>query len=66
MCHFESRSLEPTLHVETLIRFRAVQYCLVAAHMLCHVVQCLYDPQAKLFALLVLCDCDILDVSNEA
>jgi len=65
MRHLQPGPLKPTLHVEPLIRLRAIQYRLVAPHLLRHKVQGLDNPQAQLFALLVLCDSDVFNVPNE-
>lgn len=66
MCHLKTRPLEPTLDIEALVGFGAVQNGFVAANVLRHVVQGLDDAQAELLALLVLCDCDVFDVADEA
>jgi spore coat protein CotH len=66
MCHFQSSSFETTLDIESFICFAAVQDGLVASDLLSGVVQCLYDSQTKLFALLVLRDSDVLDVTDES
>ena len=66
MCHFQSGSFETTLDIESLVGFAAVQDGLVASDLLRRVVQRLDDPQAELLALLVLCDSDVLDVTDES
>jgi hypothetical protein len=63
--HFQTRSLEPALDVEALVRLGAVQNRLVAANVLGHVVQRLNNAQTELLALLVLCNGDIFDVADE-
>ena len=65
MCHLETSSLITTFHVESFIRFRAVKDCLVASNFLCDVIQCFYDMKAKVFSLLVFCDGNVLDVTDE-
>lgn len=66
MCHLQSGSFETTLDIESFIGFAAVQDGLVASDLLCRVVQCLYDPQAELLALLILCDSDVLNVADKS
>lgn len=39
---------------------------LVTSHVLSHIVQCLYYPQSKLLSLLVLCNRDILNMTDQA
>lgn len=66
MCHLQSSSFEATLHVETLVCLAAVEDGLVTANLLRGIVQCLNDTQSKLLALLILCDSDVLDVSDKS
>ena len=66
MCHFESRSLESTLDIETLVRFRTIQNRLVAAHFLCDEIEGLDEFQAELLALLVFRHGNVFDVSYES
>jgi hypothetical protein len=66
MRHFKARPLKPTLDIEPLIRLRAIQNRLVAPHLLRHKVQRLNNPQTQLLALLILGDCNVLDMSDKA
>jgi hypothetical protein len=63
--HLQTRPLEPALDIEALVRLRAVKDSLVATHILRNKVQRLDDPQPKLLALLVLCDSNILNMTDE-
>ena len=65
MCHLQSCSLEAALHVKAFVCFRTVQYGLVTAHIFGNVVQRLDYSETKLLALLVFCNCDVFDVTNE-
>jgi hypothetical protein len=64
--HLQTRPLEATLDIEALVRLRAVKNSLVATHILRNKVQRLDNPQTELLALLVLCDGDVFDVTDEA
>jgi hypothetical protein len=63
--HLQTRPLETALDIEALVRLRAVKNSLVATHILRNKVQRLDDPQPKLLALLVLCDSNILNMTDE-
>lgn len=65
MRHLEPRPPKPALYIEALVGLAAVEDALVAADLLCDVVEGLDDAQAELLALLVLCDGDVLDVADE-
>lgn len=65
MCHLESCPLESALHVEPLVRLAAIKNALVTAHLGRDEVESLDDLEAKLLALLVLRDGNILDVTDE-
>lgn len=62
--HFQSGPPKTALHVETLVGLAAVQYCLVASCLLGDIVERLDEAQAQFFALLILGDGDILDVTD--
>lgn len=64
MCHFQTRPLEAALDVEALVGFATVENGLVATRPLGDKVQRLDHTETQLLALLVLGDCDILDVSD--
>jgi hypothetical protein len=64
VCHLEAGSPETTLDVEALIRLAAVEYALVAADLRGDEVERLDDAQAKLLALLVFRDGDVLDMAH--
>ena len=64
MSHLQPCPLEATLHIETFVRFGAVQDGLVAPYILGDVVQCLNDAQTQLLALLIFRDCNVLDMSD--
>jgi hypothetical protein len=57
---------EPALDVETLVGVAAVENALVAADLGGDVVEGLDEAQAKLLALLILCDGDVFDVADVA
>jgi hypothetical protein len=64
--HLETSSSEATLDVEALVGLAAVENALVAPDLLGNKVQGLDESKAQLLALLVLGDCDILDVTDGA
>lgn len=66
MGHFQPSSSEPTLDVETLVRFAAVEDGLVATNFLGDEVESLDEAKTELLALLVFGDGDILDVTHKA
>lgn len=66
MCHLQASPSKAALDVEALVSLAAVEDGLVAADLLGDEVQRLDDAQAQLLALLVLGDCDVFDVSDEA
>lgn len=63
MCHFKPGSSVSTLDIEPLVRFAAIQYALVASHLLCQVVQSLNKSQTQFLALLVFGNSDIFDMT---
>lgn len=65
MRHLQPSPLEPTLDIKPLIRLRAIQNRLIAAHTLRHIIQSLNNPQSQLLPLLVLRDRNILDMPNQ-
>jgi hypothetical protein len=65
MGHLEPCSSVSTLHIESFVRFTAIQYTLIASHLPCQVVQCLYESQAQFLPLLVLGNGDIFDVAHK-
>ena len=65
MCHLETSPLIAAFYIETLIRFRAVKDSLVTSNLLRHMIQRFYDVKTKMFSLLVLCNGNILDVTDE-
>jgi hypothetical protein len=65
MCHLKPCSSVSTLDIEPLIRFTAIQYALIASHLLCQVVQSLYESQTQFLALLVLGNGDIFDMAHK-
>ena len=65
MCHLEPSSSVSTLYIESFVRLTAVQYTLIASHLLCQVVQCLYESQAQFLPLLVLGNGDIFDMAHK-
>lgn len=65
MRHLEPSPPETALNIEALVRLGAVQYALVAADLLRNKVERLDGAQAKLLALLVLRDGNVLDVADE-
>lgn len=65
MCHLEPCSSVSTLYIESFVRLTAVQYALIAPHLLCQVVQCLYEPQAQFLPLLILGNGDIFDMAHK-
>ena len=65
MCHLEPCSSVSTLDIESFVRLTAVQYALIASHLLCQVVQCLYESQAQFLPLLVLGNGDIFDMAHK-
>lgn len=66
MGHLEASSSEAALEIEALVGLGAVEDGLVAADVLRDVVESLDHAQAELLTLLVLCNCDIFDVTNTA
>lgn len=62
--HLEAGSPEAALDVETLVGLAAVENGLVAADLFGDEVERLDQAQTQLLALLVLGDCDILNVAN--
>lgn len=62
--HLQTSSPKTTLDVEALVRLAAVENALVAADLLSNEVECLDQAQAKLLALLVLGNRNILDVTD--
>lgn len=64
--HLQSSPLEAALDVEALVGLAAVEDRLVGADLFGDEVEGLDQAQAQLLALLVLCDGDILDVSDQA
>lgn len=64
MCHLKTRPSEPALHVEPFVGFAAVEDALVAADLLCDVIERLDDPQAQFLPLLVLGYSNVFDVSD--
>lgn len=66
MGHLQTGPLEAALDVEALVGLATVQYGLVAANLLGNIVKRLDQSQTQLFALLILCDGDILDVPDQA
>ena len=65
MCHLKPCSSVSTFHIETFVRLAAIQYALIASHLLCQIVQSLYKSQSQFLALLVFGNCDIFDVAHE-
>jgi len=64
MRHFQTGPLEPTLHVEALVRLAAIQDTLIASHFRGYGVKSLDDFQAEFLSLLVFCDGYIFDVAD--
>lgn len=64
MRHLQARPPKPALDVEALVRLAAVEDALVAPNLLGDVVERLDDAETQLLALLVLCDGDVLDVTD--
>lgn len=64
--HLETSSSEATLDVEALVCLAAVENALVASNLLSNEVESLDEPKTQLLALLVLGDCDILNVADRA
>lgn len=64
--HLQTSPLEAALDVESFVGLAAVENGLVAADFLGNVVECLDQSQTQFFALLILCDGDILDVADQA
>src|ERR1700743_341978 len=65
MGHLKTCSSVSTFHIESFICLTAIQYTLVASHLLCQVVQCLYESHTQFLPLLVLGDGDIFDVAHK-
>lgn len=65
VCHLKPSPLVATLDVETLIRFRAVEDSFVASNLLRHIIQCLYNVKAEVFALLVFGNGNILNMTDQ-
>ena len=65
MRHLKTRSLESALDIETLVRLRTIQNCLVAADFLGDKIERLDELEAEFLSLLVFCDRDVFDVSYE-
>lgn len=66
MSHLKAGPPKAALDVEALVGFAAVEYCLIASHLLGNVVERLNKAQTQLLALLVLGDGDVLNVANGA
>lgn len=64
MGHFQPGPFEPTLDIEALVCFTAIQNTLVATNVLGNIIECLYNSQSQLFTLLILVHCDVFDVPN--
>ena len=65
MSHLNSSSLIAAFDVETLVWLRAVEDRLITPDFFCHMIQCLYDMKTKVFPLLVFCNGDIFNVTDE-
>jgi hypothetical protein len=65
MGHLEPCSSVSTLHIESFVCLTAIQYALIASHLFCQVVQCLYESQAQFLPLLVLGNGDIFDMAHK-
>lgn len=64
--HLQPGPLKAALDVEALVRLAAVEDCLVGADLFGDEVEGLDQAQAQLLALLVLCDRDILNMTDQA
>jgi hypothetical protein len=66
MRHFQSRPLESTFDIESLVRFRAIENTLIAPHIHSNEIKGLNYFQPELLPLLILRDRDVFDVSYNA
>lgn len=66
MGHLQPSPLETALDVEAFVCLAAVEDCLVGADLFGDEIEGLDQAQAKLLALLVFCDRDVLDVADQA
>lgn len=64
--HLETSTAETALDVEALVGLAAVKDALVAADLLGDEIESLDEAETELLALLVLCDGDVLDVTDLA
>src|SRR5947209_2941606 len=65
MGHLKPCSSVSTLHIESFVCLTAIQYALIASHLLCQVVQCLYEPQAQFLPLLILGNGNVFDMAHK-
>lgn len=66
VCHLKSCPLEPALHVEPLVRLATIENALVAAHLGGDEIEGLDQLESELLALLILCNGDVFDVTDES
>lgn len=66
MSHFNRLFLVTTFGIETHILQRAIENALVTAHVDGNTVECFDQLLAEVFALMVFCDGDILDVAADS